>query len=110
VGNNSNTYSANLYLAGPGYDNCTGLGTPNGLNLINALVGYTGPCFVDFNYSGSLQNGSYYAPFKTLAQGVNAVSNYGAIFILNGGATAETPNINKPMTITAENGAATIGN
>ncbi len=36
----SNTWSSSLnaFFAVPGYDLCTGLGTPNGTNLINALV------------------------------------------------------------------------
>jgi len=36
----SNTWSSspNAFFATPGYDLCTGLGTPNGTNLINALV------------------------------------------------------------------------
>jgi subtilase family serine protease len=37
TGNNSNLFSANLFLAVPGYDLCTGWGTPNGAALINAL-------------------------------------------------------------------------
>jgi subtilase family serine protease len=38
TGNNTNLYSPNLYFAAPGYDLCTGWGTPNGSNLINALA------------------------------------------------------------------------
>jgi len=109
-GNNINTYSDNLYKAGPGYDNCTGLGTPNGINLVNALLAYSGPYFVQFGYSGSPQNGSYFQPFGTLAQGTNAVSSGGTIFLINGGSSAPTPSISKPMTITAQGGAATIVN
>jgi hypothetical protein len=37
TGNNTNAQSANLYFAVPGYDLCTGWGTPNGAGLINAL-------------------------------------------------------------------------
>ncbi|HEV2318762.1 MAG TPA: hypothetical protein VGV18_03370, partial [Verrucomicrobiae bacterium] len=33
-----NGYSSNLYFAVPGYDLCTGWGTPNGINLINVLT------------------------------------------------------------------------
>jgi uncharacterized repeat protein (TIGR01451 family) len=39
TGNNTNTTVGNNYFAVPGYDLCTGWGTPNGINLINALVG-----------------------------------------------------------------------
>jgi hypothetical protein len=38
TGNNTNANSANKYFAAPGYDLCTGWGTPNGQNLINDLV------------------------------------------------------------------------
>jgi hypothetical protein len=37
-GNNTNDYSSNQFFATPGYDLCTGWGTPNGTNLINALL------------------------------------------------------------------------
>jgi subtilase family serine protease len=109
-GNNTNTYSAGLFHAGPGYDNCTGLGSPNGLNLINALISYAGPVFVEFGYSGSPQKGSYFQPFGTLSQGTNAVSDRGTIFIINGGSSAPVQLISKPMTITAQNGPANIVN
>jgi hypothetical protein len=38
TGNNIGTNTAGLYYATSGYDLCTGLGTPNGTNLINALA------------------------------------------------------------------------
>ncbi len=38
VGNNTNADSPNAYFAVAGYDLCTGWGTPNGSNLINALA------------------------------------------------------------------------
>lgn len=37
-GNNTSSNSPNLYYAVPGYDLCTGWGTPNGSNLITALA------------------------------------------------------------------------
>jgi subtilase family serine protease len=110
VGNNTNSDSPTLYFAAPGYDLCTGWGSPVGQNLINALVAYSGPIFVDFHYTGSPMNGTINYPFNTLAQGVSAVSNYGTIFIINGGSSPETMTISKPMTITSQNGAATVGN
>jgi uncharacterized repeat protein (TIGR01451 family) len=42
TGNNEWSSSPNLFSAVPGYDLATGLGTPNGTNLINALVGTAG--------------------------------------------------------------------
>jgi kumamolisin len=38
TGNNIGSYTAGLYYAANGYDLCTGLGTPNGTNLINILA------------------------------------------------------------------------
>lgn len=38
TGNNTNAASGNKYFAVPGYDLCTGWGTPNGNNLINFLA------------------------------------------------------------------------
>ena len=39
TGNNFWPGSPNRFQAVPGYDLCTGLGTPNGTNLITALAG-----------------------------------------------------------------------
>jgi len=39
TGNNTWDQSPNLFFSVPGYDLCTGLGTPAGINLINALAG-----------------------------------------------------------------------
>ncbi len=38
TGNNTSSSSPSQYYAVPGFDLCTGLGTPNGTNLINALA------------------------------------------------------------------------
>src|SRR5205823_1260358 len=38
TGNNTNSSSPTKFFAVPGYDLCTGWGTPNGSNLINALL------------------------------------------------------------------------
>ena len=38
TGNNTNLVVGNAYFAVPGYDLATGWGTPNGINLINALT------------------------------------------------------------------------
>ena len=42
TGNDTWSQSPNLFYATNGYDLCDGLGTPNGTNLINALVGIAG--------------------------------------------------------------------
>jgi subtilase family serine protease len=110
VGNNFNSVSPTLYSAAVGYDLCTGWGSPTGQGLINLLVGLSGPVFVDFNYTGGTQNGNYTTPYKTLAGGVGGVTTYGTIFIKTAGSSSETMTISKPMTITALDGAATVGN
>jgi subtilase family serine protease len=110
TGNTTNAGNHTEFFAGPGYDLCTGWGSPNGPALINALVAYAGPVFVDFNYTGIIQSGSYFNPFKTLVQGTNAVSPGGTIFIKSAGSSSETMTISKRMTITASGGPATVGN
>jgi subtilase family serine protease len=109
TGNNTWSGSPSEYYAAKGYDLCTGWGSPNGLALINALAGFSGPVFVDFNYSGSPQNGNYDTPYNTIANGVSGVTSGGTIIIKTAGSSTETPTISKPMTITASDGAATIG-
>jgi hypothetical protein len=69
------------------------------------------PVWVDFNYSG-IQNGTYQDPFKTLAQGTNAVASGGTIAInatVQPSRSSETMTISKPMTIISVNGPSTIG-
>jgi len=41
TGNNAWSSSPDLFFAQPGYDLCTGLGTPNGQNLIDALLNFS---------------------------------------------------------------------
>jgi subtilase family serine protease len=108
VNNAAGTSSDNLYDAVTGYNLCTGWGTSAGSALIDALLGYSGPIFVNFNYTGS-QTGSYAQPFKTLAGGISAVSSGGTIIIETAGSSSETMTISKPMTIIANDGADTVG-
>jgi subtilase family serine protease len=109
IGNTTNKNNTTQFYAATGYDLCTGWGSPNGINLIHALVGFTGPVFVDFNYTGAIRDGNYDTPFKTMVQGTNAVSPWGTIFIKTAGSSSETMTIRKPMTITAIDGPGTIG-
>jgi subtilase family serine protease len=65
-GNNTWSSSPTNYFAVPGYDLCTGLGTPKGTNLINALAGgtfistpvITPPTGTSFGTTLSVMNGS----------------------------------------------------
>jgi len=108
-GNTTWSNSPTKYYATNGFDLCTGWGSPAGSSTINALLGLTGPIFVDFNATGT-PDGSFDHPYKTLAQGTTAVQPSGTIFIIHGGSSSETMTISKPMTITAQDGEATVGN
>jgi len=106
--NNANNYSV-YYNAVTGYDLATGLGTPNGSSMINALMPYSGAVWVDYNYAGATQNGSYDAPYKTFAQAVGAVSASGNVWFKSSGSKLEIMTITKAMKVNSINGAATIG-
>ena len=111
-GNSFSAGSPSEFSAVAGYDLCTGLGTPNGMNLINALMPYTGygsAVWVDYNYTGGTQNGSYDAPYKTLAQAVAVVATGGSIWFRTSGSKLETMTITKAMTVNSLGGAATVG-
>ena len=108
TGNNTNSASPNAFFAVPGYDLCTGWGTPNGSNLINALVNFDGGVWVQFGNSDP-GDGTYTSPYNTLVRGVSGVQASGTITIKGPGFSSETMPITKPMTIRAVGGPATIG-
>jgi subtilase family serine protease len=108
-GNNTNTSSSGLYTAGPGYDNCTGLGSPNGPYLIRALLDYAGPVFVDFGYTGTTKDGNYDTPFNTLDAATNKVSVGGTIMFKTSGASTGTTLIRKAMLLQALDGTVSLG-
>jgi hypothetical protein len=92
-------------------------GTPGATPELNVelrvldVIGYTrgpGSVWVDFNYSGSPQNGTYNHPFLTLHQGTNGVPMGGTI-LLKPGVSAETMRISEPMRLMSIAGPATIG-
>jgi hypothetical protein len=58
TGSNTWPSSPNLFYATNGYDLCTGLGTPNGTNLINALAPLPVPYFVTQPSSQTVTNGA----------------------------------------------------
>jgi hypothetical protein len=62
VGNNTNSASPDLFYAVPGYDLCTGWGSPNGMNLINALAA-NDPLAI-FPASGFAAHGAVGGPFS----------------------------------------------
>jgi hypothetical protein len=71
-------------------------------------VSVTGPTWVDVNYAGGTQNGSFSFPYQTLSQGISAVPTFGAL-IMKPGTSHETNTISKAMTITSYGGTAIIG-
>jgi hypothetical protein len=71
-------------------------------------VSFSGPVWVDFSYTGVLQFGTYPFPYKTMAQGTQAVTAGGRICIKSG-ISHETLTVSKAMSITAIGGPATIG-
>jgi hypothetical protein len=74
----------------------------------SAPVPFYGPVWVDFNYAGTSQAGTFANPFSTLAKGTNAVASGGTILI-KPGSSSENIKISKPMTISAVGGSAKIG-
>jgi subtilase family serine protease len=58
TGNNIGNNTAGLFNAVAGYDLCTGLGTPNGMNLINALAPLASPYFITQPSSQTVTNGT----------------------------------------------------
>jgi hypothetical protein len=56
TGNNIGSGTPGLYYAAAGYDLCTGLGTPNGTNLINALAPRNVPYFITQPFSQTVTN------------------------------------------------------
>lgn len=80
--------------------------------IASTPLAFDAPVWVDFNYTGIFQFGTYDLPYKTMASGTNAVPSGGTILIngnIQPSASAETMTISKPMTIRAANGPSTIG-
>jgi hypothetical protein len=71
-------------------------------------IGFPGPIWVDFNYAGSTQLGTYFFPFNTLDQAVSTVAS-GATILLKPGHSLSPITITKAMTINSFGGTAYIG-
>lgn len=82
--------------------------TVSAAGLSSDPISFIAPLWVDFNYTGSPQTGSYINPYNTAANGINAVLAGGTVFI-KAGHHAESLSITKPMFITAIGGPAIIG-
>jgi hypothetical protein len=68
TGNNTNTTVGNRWFAATGYDLCTGWGTPNGQNLINALVQVDPLLILPLPSSGFSASGYSGGPFSPNSQ------------------------------------------
>jgi M6 family metalloprotease-like protein len=64
--------------------------------------------WIDFNFRGAPELGTFDNPFNTLTEGLNAVS-YGGILRIKAGSSSEAPTISKRMRIEAYGGTVTIG-
>jgi M6 family metalloprotease-like protein len=67
--------------------------------------------WVDFAYAGAPvfpEDGTFAAPFNTLAKGVSAASR-GGILRIKSGSSGETPTITKPLLLQAVGGPVTLG-
>jgi subtilase family serine protease len=110
TGGNTWNGSPNAFYAAPGYDLCSGWGTPKGIGLINVLAPPpAGIIWVDFNYARSAHDGSTNFPYSTLTQAVANVAIGGDIFIVGPGSSSETLTISKPMTVLSIRGTTTVG-
>ena len=97
-------------------DNFDATGTYSLVVIANGIasdpVTFYGPVWVDFNYGGLVQSGTYQNPYQALSNGVSAVSSGGTIAfkaIVQPSISHETMTISKPMTLIAVGGPATIG-
>ncbi len=101
TGGNTNSFSPTNYLAVAGYDLCTGLGTPNGLNLIYALAGRspaTGFLQASVNPSSgsTLVNSSNQTVLVTVNNGGFNVTNATITAVVSGGGNLTFTNTSKP--------------
>ena len=67
-----------------------------------------GTVWVDFDYAGAFEYGTYYFPFNTLGEALGAASDGESICIM-AGSTSETPTIDMEVTLHAVGGTVTIG-
>jgi alpha-tubulin suppressor-like RCC1 family protein/subtilase family serine protease len=98
-GNNFSTNSPTKFSATTGYDLCTGLGSPNGVNLIYALGGPPAPTITTFSPSSGLPGTS------VTITGTNFFSVSNVAF--NGVSASFTVNSPTQLTASVPNGAAT---
>jgi subtilase family serine protease len=106
TGNNISGASGNNFVAAPGFDLCTGWGTPSGPNLINALAIPDSMGVLPAN--GFSANGPAGGPFNTSSQTFTLTNSGSASFDWNVGGGAPWLNIS-PNAGTLAPGTGTSG-
>ncbi len=66
--------------------------------------------FVDRNYGGFLESGTFFEPYKNFVPGYNATPNFGVLWVQPGVYTGSVGTYNRPMTWQAPLGGVTIRN
>lgn len=112
TGNNIGTNTAGLYYAVAGYDLATGLGTPNGSNLINTLAPISTPYIAQQPSSQAVTNGAN-VTFSVSAIGQSPLSfqwlHDGSNLALGGNASGITTNTLALTSVTsADEGSYTV--
>jgi hypothetical protein len=105
IGNNTNTV-ATEYLAKPGYDLCTGWGTPIGGSLIIALTQPDG--FQITPGRGAVANGPAGGPFSVTSQTITLTNAGKPAFNWSPGATASWINLSSSSGTLTSGGAAAV--
>jgi subtilase family serine protease len=106
TGDNIGSGTPGLFYAVAGYDLATGLGTPNGTNLINALAPFSSPFFLVQPSSQTVTNGTVVAISATI--GGQTPLNYQWLF--NGTNLPEGGNISGVQSNVLSLAAATTNN
>jgi hypothetical protein len=106
VGNNIGTNAAGMFYAVAGYDLATGIGTPNGTNLINALV-WPPPMFTNQPAGTSVTNGSSSVTFTATAISTTPM---GYFWLFDGTNLMADGNVSGVTTNTLSIAAATTNN
>jgi len=105
TGNNIGTNTAGLFYAVAGYDLCTGLGTPAGTNLINALV-WPPPVFTNQPAGRTVTNGAN----VTLTAAASSTTAIGYNWLCNGTNLAAGGNVSGVAANTLSLAGATTNN
>jgi subtilase family serine protease len=106
TGNNIGSGTPGLFYAVPGYDLCTGWGTPNGTNLINALAAPVFPYFTSQPSSQTVTNGAG----VTFSANVGGQPPFSFYWRLNGTNLLDGGNVSGSASNVLSITAATISN